>query len=91
MKASDFAGVNLRPIFPVISGKLGFPGDHPMLEHFQFVANNTSVLPKISIPGPSCCHFRVALEDIHPQEYEDLNIFVRRYCRRLSRCIERIL
>ena len=69
-----FAGVNLRPIFPVISGKLGFPGDHPMLEHFRFVADNTSVLPKISIPGPSCCHFRVALEDIHPQEYEDLNI-----------------
>ena len=69
-----FAGVNLRPIFPVISGKLGFPGDHPMLEHFQFVADNTAALPKISIPGPSCCHFRVALEDIHPQEYEDLNI-----------------
>lgn len=69
----QFAGVNLRPIFPVISGKLRFPSDHPMLDHFRFVAGNTDVLPKISIPGPSCCHFRVALEDIHPQEYMDLD------------------
>lgn len=73
-KGVQFAGVNLRPIFPVISGKLGFPSNHPMLDHFRFVADNTDVLPKISIPGPSCCHFRVALEDIHPQEYMDLDV-----------------
>ena len=67
----QFAGVKLRPLFPTITGKLGFPDDHPMLEHFRFVAANTRVVPKISIPGPSCCHFRTAPADIHPPEYRD--------------------
>jgi 5-methyltetrahydropteroyltriglutamate--homocysteine methyltransferase len=67
----QFAGVKLRPLFPTITGKLGFPADHPMLEHFRFLAANTGVTPKISIPGPSCCHFRTAPADIHPQEYRD--------------------
>jgi 5-methyltetrahydropteroyltriglutamate--homocysteine methyltransferase len=70
----QFAGVKLRPIFPTITGKLDFPADHPHLEHFRFVAANTGVTPKISIPGPSCCHFRTALEDIHPKEYRDLEV-----------------
>ncbi|HMB46891.1 MAG TPA: 5-methyltetrahydropteroyltriglutamate--homocysteine S-methyltransferase [Afifellaceae bacterium] len=64
----------LRPIFPTITGKLDFPDDHPMLDHFRYVASVTNVQPKISIPGPSCCHFRTAKEDIHPPEYEDLQV-----------------
>ncbi|MEM1164236.1 MAG: 5-methyltetrahydropteroyltriglutamate--homocysteine S-methyltransferase [Pseudomonadota bacterium] len=67
----QFAGMKLRPIFPTISGPLDFPDDHPMLDHFRFVAAHTSVMPKISIPGPSCCHFRTAPEDIAPAAYKD--------------------
>ncbi len=67
----QFHGVKLRPIFPTITGKLDFPDDHPMLEHYRFLAGATDVMPKISIPGPSCCHFRVAKSDIHPKEYQD--------------------
>lgn len=70
----QFAGVKLRPIFPMITGKLDFPDDHPMLDHFRFVADNTSVMPKISIPGPSCCHFRTAPDDIAPSAYKDADI-----------------
>ncbi len=70
----QFAGVKLRPIFPTISGKLGFPADHPMIDHFRFVAEHTAVTPKISIPGPSCCHFRTAPEDIAPPEYKDPDV-----------------
>ncbi len=70
----QFSGVKLRPIFPTISAKLDFPDDHPMLEHYKFVANHTKVTPKISIPGPSCCHFRTAPEDIAPPEYKDADI-----------------
>ena len=70
----QFSGIKLRPIFPVISGKLDFPADHPMLAHFKFVADHCSVTPKISIPGPSCCHFRVAPEDIAPPEYRDPDV-----------------
>ena len=70
----QFHGVTLRPIFPTIKGKLDFPDDHPMLDHFLFVASVAGVQPKISIPGPSCCHFRTAPEDIAPPEYRDLQV-----------------
>ena len=70
----QFSGVKLRPIFPTITGKMDFPDDHPMLDHFKFVAANTKVVPKISIPGPSCCHFRTAPEDITPKEYADADV-----------------
>ena len=66
-----FHGVQLRPIFPTITGRLEFPDDHPMLDHFRYLASVTSVQPKISIPGPSACHFRTAPEDIHVTEYAD--------------------
>ena len=67
----QFSGAKLRPFFHVIKNKIDFPSDHPMLEHFKFVAKNSSVLPKIAIPGPSCCHFRTTPNDIYPKEYED--------------------
>lgn len=70
-KGVDFAGVKLRPVFPTITGKLDFPDNHPMLDHFRYVASKTKVMPKISIPGPSCCHFRTATDDIHPKNYRD--------------------
>lgn len=67
----QFHGTTTKADVPVISGKLDFPDDHPMLEHFKFVAANTKVTPKISIPGPSCCHFRIAKEDVQVKEYRD--------------------
>ncbi len=70
----QFVGITLPPVFPTIKAKLDFPDDHPMLEHFRFVAANTSVTPKISIPGPSCCHFRTAPDDIAPPEYRDVDV-----------------
>jgi 5-methyltetrahydropteroyltriglutamate--homocysteine methyltransferase len=70
----QFHGVQIPPVFPTIRRKLDFPDDHPMLAHFRFVAANTRVTPKISIPGPSCCHFRTARADIAPAEYRDLDV-----------------
>lgn len=70
----QFAGVKLRPMFPTITSKLDFPADHPHLAHFKFVAENTKVCPKISIPGPSCCHFRTDPADILPPEYADIEV-----------------
>lgn len=67
----QFHGVATKADVPVINGKLGFPADHPMLEHFKFVAANTGVTPKISIPGPSAIHFRIAQEDIHVPAYRN--------------------
>ena len=63
-----FAGVALTTR-PVISGRLDFPADHPMLDHYKYLASVAEVTPKISIPGPSCVHFRTRREDIAPAEY----------------------
>jgi 5-methyltetrahydropteroyltriglutamate--homocysteine methyltransferase len=67
----QFHGVTTKAQVPVISEKLGFPADHPMLEHYKFVAANTGVTPKISIPGPSAVHFRTAQEDIKVAAYKN--------------------
>jgi 5-methyltetrahydropteroyltriglutamate--homocysteine methyltransferase len=72
-----FHGVRLRPVFPTITEKLDFPDDHPMLGHFRYLKavtekTNPGAVPKISIPGPSVCHFRTARADIHPKEYQDV-------------------
>jgi 5-methyltetrahydropteroyltriglutamate--homocysteine methyltransferase len=67
----QFHGTRIPPVHPVIDGKLGFPKDHPMLGHFAFVRDHTKVCPKISIPGPSCIHFRTDPADIRPAEYRD--------------------
>ncbi|MEM8811286.1 MAG: 5-methyltetrahydropteroyltriglutamate--homocysteine S-methyltransferase [Pseudomonadota bacterium] len=72
----QFAGVKLRPIFPTITDRLDFPDDHPMLEHFRFLAGITNVQPKISIPGPSCAHFRTAKTDIAPRDYQDVEVLL---------------
>ena len=67
----QFSGIKLRPIFPTIKRRLDFPENHPMLDHFRYLASIAGVQPKISIPGPSACHFRTAKEDIEPEEYAD--------------------
>ena len=71
-EAIKFHDVTLRGIFPTITGSLDFPDDHPMLDHFRFLASVTKVQPKISIPGPSVVHYRTAQKDIHVPEYEDI-------------------
>ncbi|WP_165218106.1 5-methyltetrahydropteroyltriglutamate--homocysteine S-methyltransferase [Affinirhizobium pseudoryzae] len=70
----QFHGTQLPPVHPVINGKLGFPADHPMLGHFKFVQEHTKVCPKISIPGPSCVHFRTEPVDVRPSEYKDPDV-----------------
>jgi 5-methyltetrahydropteroyltriglutamate--homocysteine methyltransferase len=66
-----FHGATLKPVHPVIRERVDFPDDHPMLAHFKYLASVTRATPKISIPGPSCCHFRVDRADIAPPEYAD--------------------
>lgn len=70
----QFHGKTLRPIHPTITRRLDFPDDHPMLDHFRYLKSVTRVQPKISIPGPSACHFRTAQHDIAPSEYADAEV-----------------
>src|SRR6184192_3591333 len=52
----QFAGVTTRGEGIRVIGKLDFPADHPMLEHFKFLkkeADRAGVVPKMTIPSPS--------------------------------------
>ena len=67
----QFSGIKLPPLFPTIPGKIDFPDEHPMLDHFRYLNSVANVTPKISIPGPSACHFRTDPADITYAEYQD--------------------
>ena len=77
------------PFIPPSRAGLDFPPDHPMLAHFDYLASVASAQPKISIPGPSCCHFRTAPDDIAPAEYADQEVLfadlTRTYAKRCGR------
>ena len=72
----QFHGIQIPPIHPTITGRVDFPDDHPMLDHYRYLASVATVQPKISIPGPSCCHFRIAKDDIAPPEYADTEVLL---------------
>jgi len=56
---------------PRITGKLGFSGSHPMLEHFKFLKAHTRVTPKMCIPSAATMHFRLEPNAIATKEYAD--------------------
>ncbi len=57
-----------------ITGKVGFTG-HPMVEHFRFLARNTSRVPKMTIPGPSMLHYRGGRKMMNFGVYPDMDEF----------------
>ena len=68
----QFAGVQTKAERPDIVGKIGFSG-HPMIEHFKFLAANTRVTPKMTIPSPTLMHFRFGRASIPKTIYPDLD------------------
>ena len=71
----QFHGVQTKPEGLKVTGKLDFPADHPMLEHFKFVAANTKLAPKMTIPSPSVMHFRGGRKAISTQAYPDMGAY----------------
>jgi 5-methyltetrahydropteroyltriglutamate--homocysteine methyltransferase len=71
----QFAGVTTRGEGVRIIGKLDFPDNHPMLEHFRFlkkVCEQAHVTPKMTIPSPSVLHFRGGRKAISMQAYPNM-------------------
>jgi 5-methyltetrahydropteroyltriglutamate--homocysteine methyltransferase len=54
----QFQGVQTKAQSVRVTGKIGF-SDHPMLEHFKFLAAHAEVAPKMTIPSPNVLHFRI--------------------------------
>ncbi|HEY4980364.1 MAG TPA: 5-methyltetrahydropteroyltriglutamate--homocysteine S-methyltransferase, partial [Pseudolabrys sp.] len=72
-----FQGPNPKPMMLRVTGKLGSFSGHPMLDHFKFVAANTRVVPKMTIPSPSSLHFRYGRDAVPVEIYPDMNDFYR--------------
>lgn len=70
-----FQGATLKPRAQRITGKLGFPADHPMIGHFRFLAETTSGVPKMTIPSPSMVHYRGGREMIDRDVYPEMEAF----------------
>ena len=87
-KGIQFQGIRIPPIYPTVTGRLDFPDDHPMLDHFRYVASIANAQPKISIPGPSACHFRVAPADIAPAEYADVELYFADLTRTYAKAVD---
>src|SRR5262249_31057019 len=53
-----FRGQETKPEGLKVSGRLKFPSDHPMLQHFAFLKAVARTTPKMTLPSPSVMHFR---------------------------------
>ncbi len=67
----QFQGVQTKAQSIRIKSKLGFPSNHPFLEHFKFLKAHTRVTPKMTIPGPSMLHFRMEGGPVNRELYPD--------------------
>ncbi|GAA4434271.1 cobalamin-independent methionine synthase II family protein [Georgenia halophila] len=67
----QFAGVETQPRGVQVSGRVGFPEAHPMVEHFRFLRDRTNVTPKFSIPAPTVLHFRLEQDALTAPGYGD--------------------
>src|SRR3569833_2069443 len=71
----QFAGVQSRHDAVRVIGKVDFPDDHPMLDHFRFLkkhADAAGVVAKMTIPSPAVLHFRGGRNLISKDVYPDL-------------------
>ena len=71
----QFHGVETRRDSLSVGGKLDFPADHPMLEHFRFLKAHTKVTPKMCIPSPTVLHFRLPKDGVPKSVYPDMDGF----------------
>ena len=71
----QFAGVQTKAEAPRVTGKLGFPADHPMLAHFRYLKAQTSRVAKMTIPSPSMLHYRGGRKMINMGVYSEMAAF----------------
>jgi 5-methyltetrahydropteroyltriglutamate--homocysteine methyltransferase len=71
----QFQGVQTKSESVRVTGKIDFPSDHPFLDHFRFVKDNTAATAKMTIPAPPVLHFRGGRRSISEDAYPDMDEF----------------
>lgn len=67
----QFQGVQTRARGLQVEGPIGFPADHPMLQHYRFLQQTTAAQAKMTIPAPTVLHFRLDKGAVAPDAYND--------------------
>ena len=70
----QFTGVQTKPKAPRVTGKISSK-NHPHIEHFKFLAANTTKTPKQAIPSPSMLHYRGGRKMINMGVYPTMEEF----------------
>ena len=71
----QFKGIQTKAHAVRVTGKMGFPSNHPMLEHFKFLKVNSKATPKMTLPSPAVLHFRGGRRAIAKQAYPEMDAF----------------
>jgi 5-methyltetrahydropteroyltriglutamate--homocysteine methyltransferase len=71
----QFKGIQTKAHAVRVTGKMGFPPDHPMLDHFKFLKANSKTTPKMTIPSPAVLHFRGGRQAIAKDAYPEMGAF----------------
>ncbi|MBB5054160.1 5-methyltetrahydropteroyltriglutamate--homocysteine methyltransferase [Afipia massiliensis] len=74
----QFNGITTRGESIRVTGKLDFPGSHPMIEHFKLLKDKcdlAGIMPKMTIPSPSLLHYRGGRRAISQEVYPDMDDF----------------
>jgi len=69
----QFAGVTTPAERVIVVDKVRYV-EHPMIEHFTFLAEHTKATPKMTIPSPSVLHFRTGYNSFR-EVYPDIEEF----------------
>lgn len=68
-------GVESRAKGLRVTGRIDFPDNHPMLDHFRFLKDHAAVVPKMTIPSPTVLHFRGGRAAVPESIYPDMECF----------------
>ncbi|MEX2128073.1 MAG: 5-methyltetrahydropteroyltriglutamate--homocysteine S-methyltransferase [Xanthobacteraceae bacterium] len=68
----QFQGVQTKSESVRVVGKVDFPQNHPFIDHFRFVKDNTRATAKMTIPAPPVLHFRGGRKSINEKAYPDI-------------------
>jgi len=71
----QFRGMQTKAQAVRVNGKMSFPDDHPMLDHFRFLKAHTRAMPKMTIPSPSVLHFRGGRTSISRTVYPEMDAY----------------
>jgi 5-methyltetrahydropteroyltriglutamate--homocysteine methyltransferase len=71
----QFKGIQTGAKAVRVTGRVGFPANHPHLEHFKFLKATAKVTPKMTIPAPTVLHLRAGRKAIDAAAYPDMGAF----------------